>query len=130
MEGHTSLTSSGGPPKASSRRLTRKADFQRLAKGRSWANRLLVLKVAPNLLQVSRYGLAVGKATGGAVSRNRTKRRLREIMRQQSVIPGWDILLIARTPIAESSYSEIQAAAGQLLRQAKLVQADVEKTIP
>ena len=53
------------------------------SKGR--ANRFLVIKSLPNDLNETRFGILVGKRIGNAVARNRTKRRIRESLRQTSV---------------------------------------------
>lgn len=88
--------------------LTRKAQFQAVYDGgRTWANRHVVLKVLPNELDISRYGLTVSRRVGKAVVRNRVKRRLREIVRQTGLKPGWDFIIIARTPAARAEYGEL-----------------------
>lgn len=69
-----------------------------------------------------RFGFVAGKAVGGAVQRNRAKRLLREAARacEPQVAPGWDLLLIARAPLAGSRLVEVLAAVRQLLRRARL----------
>ena len=64
--------------------------------------------------------IASSKAVGGAVLRNRAKRRLREVFRQQQhlVPPGCDLLLIARLatttwPLPELK-SKFAGACGQI----------------
>jgi ribonuclease P protein component len=49
-------------------------------------------------------------AVGGAVSRNRAKRRLREVFRRnQTVVPAeYDLLLIARSSLNRLEYHEIE----------------------
>ena len=90
--------------------------------GRSYANQLLVLCALPNHLPYSRFGFAVNSRIGNAVRRNRIKRRLREIMRlqQESIQPGWDIVLIARQPIRSADYHEMETACARRSRRAQL----------
>lgn len=77
----------------------------------------------PNSLTVSRCGLSVGKRVGKAVVRNRVKRRLREIVRFAPLKPGWDLVLIARTPSASASFAELKGAVTELLIRAKILGA-------
>ena len=88
--------------------LTRNAQFQAVyAGGRTWADRNVVFKVMPNALDISRYGFTVSRRVGKAVVRNRVKRRLREIVRQARLKPGWDFIIIARVPAAEAEFAEL-----------------------
>lgn len=105
--------------------------FQEIRRqGRSFANQLLVLCALPNDLPYSRFGFTVNSRIGNAVRRNRIKRRLREIMRlqQDTLQPGWDIVLIARQPIRSAGYQEMETACARLLRRAQLFQAVTFRT--
>jgi ribonuclease P protein component len=88
-----------------------------------WATSLLVMKAMPNGLSQSRYGFSVTKRVGKAVQRNRLKRLLREIMRVQSLRPGWDIVLIARSAAVDSDYHQLEKAVTRLLAQAQLLES-------
>lgn len=106
-------------------RLRKNADFQRVrAARRSWAHPLLVLYVAPNDLGTTRAGISVGKRVGGAVVRNRVRRRIREAvrLRHPDVTPGHDLVFIAREPSAQASWPSLWDAVEQLLRRAKLLE--------
>jgi ribonuclease P protein component len=89
--------------------------------GSTQADRYLVLKYTPNQLEFSRYGISVSKRVGGAVVRNRVKRILREILRLTPLRPGWDIILIARSPAAGSDYNQLKKSAVSLLSRAHIV---------
>lgn len=107
-------------------RLRKNADIQRIRRvGQSKVNRRLVLIILPNHLKWSRFGFAVSKRIGNAVKRNKIRRQLREAarLRQKHIPPGWDILFIARSPIARANYQQIEAAMDDLLRRVKLYQA-------
>lgn len=89
-------------------RLSRSRDFDAVYRqGTSVSTRFLVLYWFPreDADDDPRLGLAVPKATGGAVVRNRVKRQLREIWRSLSdqVRPGRDYVLIARPGLAEAT---------------------------
>lgn len=94
------------------------------ANRRSWAHPLLVLYVAPNEANLTRVGISVGKRVGGAVVRNRVRRRIREAvrLRHSALAPGYDLLFIAREPSARASWPELQAATELLLRRAELLE--------
>jgi ribonuclease P protein component len=103
-------------------RLTGDKRFSKIRQERrAWSNRLLVLKKVPNGLDTSRFGFVVGKRVGGAVVRNRVKRRLREAVRLAPVESGWDIVLIARRDAPVSPYSDLSRAAQDLLRRSKVL---------
>jgi ribonuclease P protein component len=57
------------------------------------------------------------------VQRNRAKRLLREAIRAQAkqIKDGWDLMLIARAPLAEVKLPQAQAAVNQLLHRAHVL---------
>ena len=74
-------------------------------------------KVAgPN--RASRFGISVKKALGGAVVRNRIRRRIREILRRnRTEIPtGWDIVIHPRHSVAEAPFAPLETELVRLLR--------------
>ncbi len=108
-------------------RLRRPRDFALVRReGRSWPGRLLVLATRPNGLDLNRFGFSVSKRVGNAVTRNRVKRRLREAARLSNIIPGWDILLIARVGAGDSDYRELERSMTNLFKRAKLLRPHSE----
>ena len=103
-------------------RLRPRGEFERIRQnGRSWPHRFFILIVLPQPDRSAappRIGIAAGKKLGGAVTRNRYKRILREAVRQVYLnIPnGVDVILIARAPIAEANVAQLAAALGETLR--------------
>jgi ribonuclease P protein component len=88
-------------------RLSRSRDFDAVYRnGRSVSTRFLVLyrfdREDESDAEV-RLGIAVPKKIGGAVTRNRIKRRLREVWREllPEVPRGADYVLLVRAPLAE-----------------------------
>jgi ribonuclease P protein component len=103
-------------------RLRRNADFQRVYKsGRTYAGRLLVVRIAPNDRDTSRVGFVVTKAVGNAVARNRQRRRLREALRGFDITPGFDIVINARKSAADASFASLRDAVETLLTRADAI---------
>lgn len=105
-------------------RLRDNDDFQRVHRaGQRLANHHLVLVHLPNGQATSRVGFAVGKKLGGAVVRNRVKRRLRALMEarlRNDVLPGgMDLVIIARQPTVEATFAQLSEAIDDLLRRAQ-----------
>jgi ribonuclease P protein component len=73
-----------------------------------------------NQLPVSRFGFSIKKALGGAVVRNRIRRRIREIVRCHRVeIPvGWDIVIHPKSSVGRAEFA---ALTGDLVRLMKSV---------
>lgn len=105
-------------------RLRRPDQFQRARRdGRSWSTPLVALNTIANKRRGTRCGFVVGKRVGNAVERNRARRRLREAVRLafDRIIPGWDLVFVARSPaVATVEFTELQAIVEQLLRRAGL----------
>ncbi|HTP08824.1 MAG TPA: ribonuclease P protein component [Anaerolineae bacterium] len=105
-------------------RLRPRGEFERIRQnGRSWPHRFFVLIVLPQTDRPAappRIGIAAGKKLGGAVTRNRYKRVLREAVRQvyANIPAGVDVVLIARAPIAEASVAQVESALSETLRRA------------
>ncbi len=96
-------------------------------RGRPWAGSLVMMRLLPNGLSLSRYGFVVSKRVGKAVVRNRLKRLLREILRQTLLKPGWDIVFIARPQAATANFADLRSLILSLLSRAQLLMENYEK---
>jgi ribonuclease P protein component len=104
-------------------RLRRRDEFQATyRRGRSWAHPLLALHVLPRR-EGMRVGVTVSKKVGGAVVRNRVRRRLRQAIRLR--LPQWrsgfDLVVVARTAAAEASFDALGSVIDELAKRGRLV---------
>lgn len=103
-------------------------DFQIVyKKGKSNANKYLVMYVLENEEKENRLGISVSKKVGNSVVRHRITRLIRESYRLNSkkFILGYDIVIIARASAKDKSYRDIESA---LLHLGKLHNIIEEKT--
>ncbi len=68
---------------------------------------LFSVHLLPNALGSTRLGLSVSKKVGGAVKRNKVRRRLKEIFRSSMKNLPDDADFSARPPAAEASFEEL-----------------------
>lgn len=106
-------------------RLLRSREFKYVLRhGRRAASRELVVLTAPAAFErdsgARRLGIITGRRVGGAVVRNRLKRRVREWFRvaRGCVAPGIDVVVIARRPAADLSGRDFIAVLDRGLREA------------
>ena len=71
-----------------------------------------------NALPLSRFGFSIKKALGGAVVRNRIRRRLREMVRcHRAEIPaGWDLVIHPKSTVASDELAKLTAELLRLLK--------------
>lgn len=95
-------------------------DFQIVyKKGKSYANKYLIMYVLENHTGENRLGISVSKKVGNSVVRHRVTRLVRESYRLQQdyFLNGYDIVIVARQSAKGITYQEIESA---LLHLAKL----------
>ena len=85
------------------------SDFKRVYyRGKSVVKKRLVVYYRKNKYDYNRLGLTVSPKIGCAVVRNRTRRLIKENYRNlQGLKEGYDIVIVARGSIVNSSYGEI-----------------------
>ena len=110
-----------------SARLTRASEFQKIRReGQSFHGKLIVLSVLKNASTTeARVGLITSRRVGGAVVRNRVRRRLREIVRadRAQLAHGLWIVLIARQQAAAASFDALRTEWRQLAGRSATVTA-------
>lgn len=85
--------------------------FRRLyARGDSAVGRFVVVYAKRNGTDQNRLGITTGAKLGGAVDRNRARRRIRETYRlnESRLKRGWDVVIVARTAAIDGDFSEMQ----------------------
>jgi len=107
------------------RRLTHSAEFDQVKhSGSTRGGKLLMLNFAPVESSVPcRVGLIASRRIGGAVARNRVRRRLREIVRrhQHDLRNGFWIVLVAKRDAVNASYHELEHEVLRLARRASIL---------
>jgi ribonuclease P protein component len=100
-------------------RLRRPRDFDAVYNsGKVEGNRILVVRCRVSGAKPSRVGFVTTKAVGGAVVRNRVKRRLRAIASASAILEGLDIVVSARRPAADESFASLGRSLRTLLNRA------------
>src|SRR4051794_32711963 len=115
------LTTGAGPERARLVMLSRPRDFEALQReGAMRSNALMTARIRRTDLDTTRFGLSTGRKLGGAVIRNRARRRLREALRVMapSFQPGWDVLIIARPALVEADHEALVGSLRRLLERA------------
>jgi ribonuclease P protein component len=102
-------------------RVRRRAEFQAAISGtRFYSGRSFVGFAVPSQGGEDRVGVTVSRNVKGSVDRNRARRRLREVTRQQILAADsprrqvgirYDVVLIARPAVLEVSFADLKAEA-------------------
>ena len=97
--------------------LKKNRDFQNVyKKGKSYANRYLVMYVLKIETERNRLGISVSKKVGNSVIRHHVTRLIRESYRlsEEHFRCGYDIVVIARTRAKDKNYHDVESALSHL----------------
>lgn len=100
-------------------------EFRRIyRKGSSAVSPCLVLYCRKNGRKTTRLGVTVTKKLGGAVVRNRVRRRLREIFRlhRGALAAGYDCIVVGRVRAVGASYQELDEQFCRLASELKVLE--------
>ena|SRR6185312_13342106 len=117
-------------------RLRSSRDFQRVrAQGRRVSGAALTLgyvaQAEPGYVEYTRIGFSVSRRVGDAVTRNRVKRRLREVTRHMltRIAPGYDLVITAKPGAADAPMEPLEQEVRTLLARARLLIAETDQII-
>ncbi|MCI5892776.1 MAG: ribonuclease P protein component [Clostridiales bacterium] len=94
--------------------LKKNVDFRRLyRRGKTCVTPCVVAYVLPNREKTQRLGITAGKKVGGAVSRNRAKRRIRALFNEflkTEDLGGrsFDFVIVARARSVDCGYDKLK----------------------
>ena len=93
--------------------LKKNHEFKRLyTKGKNAASKYVAVYSRRNNMPENRLGITVSTKLGGAVQRNRIRRRLKEIYRQNEsmLASGYDIVIVARMRSRIAGFKELESS--------------------
>jgi ribonuclease P protein component len=102
-------------------RLRKRPEYLKVqGEGKRFPGSRLILLILPRGPGPTRFGLTVSRRLGPAVTRNRVKRRLREIVRlnRSRFAEGADLVLIARGPAVKATRDELERELLRLMQAA------------
>lgn len=91
-------------------------------KGKSKANKYLVIFYLKNGYDYNRLGFSATKKLGNSVVRNRVKRLMKESFRLNSskIKKGYDIIFLSRVRAKDAAYKDIESAILHIMKIARL----------
>lgn len=100
--------------------------FRRLYHTSGVGDGYLVLYARKNRTEGNRVGITVSKKLGKAHVRNRTRRRLREVYRlnEEKFLPGFDIVVVARTRAVEAPFGKLTKSYLTLAKRAGILREE------
>lgn len=89
--------------------LNRRTRFDQIYRnGKPVRGDLLVLRILPNAMNLNRFGLSISREVGKATRRNKLRRQLKEIIRNEPFQDGWDVVIYVRTRASTAGFSELK----------------------
>ncbi len=100
-------------------------EFKRtLDKGKFYGSNTIQIFIKQNNKKINRIGIAISTKVGKAVKRNRIKRLIREVYRDnnKSIKQGYDFVVLwnKKTAIEEANYYNIKDSMKKILERAEL----------
>lgn len=78
--------------------------------GKKFLGKCLIVFIMENDLGINRFGIVTSKKIGNAITRNKAKRRLRALVKENrlKLKQGYDLVLVCRPLISKVKYSQIE----------------------
>lgn len=112
------MPASGGSPRPE--RLRKRADFLAARRGEKRRGRLFLLEIRTRGDEdAPRVGITATRKLGGAVERNRIRRRLREAVRVAAgaeMAPGRDYVIVARQEVLSAPFDQLVSELSRRIR--------------
>ena len=109
------------------------SDFRKVyQRGKSLADRNLVIYTMKNKSDKSRIGISISKKVGKAQERNRIRRCIKEAYRlniDDKVLGGYDLVFIARINAADKDYKELERSLKYICKKANIIKKDGKKQV-
>ncbi len=82
------------------------------SKGKSYANKYLVMYIVNNESEANRIGISVSKKVGNSIVRHRITRLIREAFRlnKDKLNSGLSIVVVARVTAKDTKFNDIESA--------------------
>jgi len=104
-------------------RVRKKGEFRRIYDhGKKYYGKYMILFLVKTEAETNRYGIVASKKVGKAVVRNRSRRQMREIIRNArgSLGSGNDIILVIKSSAVGVKFTDLQQDFVSLCRKARL----------
>lgn len=89
--------------------IRRRADFEQVyAEGLKVSGRYMMVFLRRTEGSTPRLGIAATRKMGGAVTRNRAKRRVRELFRQHRPDSALDIVVVPRRELVDAPFASLE----------------------
>ena len=109
------------------------SDFRKVyQRGKSLADRNLVIYTMKNKSDKSRIGISISKKVGKAHERNRIRRCIKEAYRlniDDKVLGGYDLVFIARINAADKDYKKLERSLKYICKKANIIKKDGKKQV-
>ncbi len=89
--------------------LQKSSDFERIIKNnKSYKYKDYIIYIEKNDSNIYHFGISVGKKIGNAVTRNKVKRQIKNIIDKKNYQKGFNCIIIVGKGITERTFNEME----------------------